>query len=390
MAPVVADMVARSTYLKQELLEFARRPRYAKALRAAIGGAGGTSTGGGDLIAHLDAFVLEHRLPDGRTLVDHFVAAHPDLPEADCAMLLGWRDVVEGLFEVDRRDGDAILLINLIDELVYRVHSNAGTGVFTRMPPGSFVLTRLVPVGDEWLFSGGQSLYPSSARPQIARVAAELAMERPALVFRNPEKLKRGWEIQRNYHEWFVEFFGADLVILPGAQIAERMRGYWRYCARRVGEKAGPKAGASPGFELPLPPGLTERATVGVISDEVDGLNFCADFGVVAEAFADPEIVIRQPQPYRRTVQHYLRDDSISALPFLRLAAQDEAKASRLFQLVLKRPSFSWQADGEALMRRRKPASFDRPALPSIIPISPIIEEHHRADQSDRPDRSDR
>ena len=69
-------------------------------------------------------------------------------------MVLGWRDVVQGPFEVQRRDGPALVVVNLVDELSYRVRSNMGPAVFRRMPPRSFLIARLVPVGDEWMLSG--------------------------------------------------------------------------------------------------------------------------------------------------------------------------------------------------------------------------------------------
>ncbi|MGH8906683.1 MAG: hypothetical protein ACRD0K_09240 [Egibacteraceae bacterium] len=370
MATVVADMLMRSGDLKKALVEFGRRPRFAKALRGARSGAGDEE----GPINRFDSFILQHRLADGRTVVDHFVAAHPDLPEPDRQMLLGWRDVVEGLFEVQRRHGDALLLANLLDELTYRVHSNVGTAVFAQMPRRSFLLARLVPIGQEWLFSGTQRMLPSSARREVARVAAESCLQHPALVFRNPEKLRRAWELQRQDRAYFIEFFGADLIILLGTEAAERIRAYWEHRARRITD-----GGQAYAPEPHLPPALTESRSVGVIYDEVEGLNFYANFALVAEAFADPEIVTRRPHRHRRAVASYLKDDSVSPLPFQRLAAQDPAKASRLFQLVLKRPAFSWDADGETLLRRRKRAFFDRPTLPSLTPTSAIAMEHYHS-----------
>lgn len=80
--------------------------RFAKALRSAIRKAGdGPIDDEGERINALDFFVLQHRLADGHTVVDHFVAAYPNLPEQDREMLLGWRDVVEGLFEVQQLTG---------------------------------------------------------------------------------------------------------------------------------------------------------------------------------------------------------------------------------------------------------------------------------------------
>jgi hypothetical protein len=58
-----------------------------------------------ELIAALDYFVLQHELRNGKTVVERFVASRPDLPEHERELLLGWCDVVEGIFEVHGRDG---------------------------------------------------------------------------------------------------------------------------------------------------------------------------------------------------------------------------------------------------------------------------------------------
>jgi len=64
----------------------------------------------GDAISAIDRFALQYRLPDGQTVVDRFVASRPDLTAADREMLLGWRDPVEGIFEIRGQDGDAMEL----------------------------------------------------------------------------------------------------------------------------------------------------------------------------------------------------------------------------------------------------------------------------------------
>jgi hypothetical protein len=73
-----------------------------------------------------DCFVLEHKLANGRTVVEQFVAANPRLSETELEMLLGWQDVVQGPFDVLRRDGPALVVQGLVDELTYRVRSNMG------------------------------------------------------------------------------------------------------------------------------------------------------------------------------------------------------------------------------------------------------------------------
>jgi hypothetical protein len=91
-----------------------------------------------------------------------------------------------------------------------------------------------------------------------------------------------------------------------------------------------------------------------MIYGEVEGLTYLARFGLFAEAFDEPDRV--RHEPYREVVRSYLRDRSVSPLPFRRLAAADPAKASRVFQLLLRRPGFSWESDGEVLLRQHKAA----------------------------------
>jgi hypothetical protein len=49
-----------------------------------------------------------------------------------------------------------------------------------------------------------------------------------------------------------------------------------------------------------------------------------------------------------------------------------------VFRRVLRRPGFSWQRDGEALLRQYKASWFERPVLPSVTPISQALSDHHR------------
>ena len=38
-------------------------------------------------------------------------------------MLRGWRNPVEGIFEIRRKDRDSLVLLNLLDDLEYRTYS---------------------------------------------------------------------------------------------------------------------------------------------------------------------------------------------------------------------------------------------------------------------------
>jgi hypothetical protein len=389
------DLVERSGDLKRELVDYAMQRRFDRAASAALERrfGGNPVIDEADLTDFVDWFILQERLPDGRTVVERFVADHPKLPEEERAMLLGWRDVVEGIFEVKARDGEALIVVNLVDELTYRVRSNMGPAVFNKMPPRSFLTGRLVPIGDEWLLSGVSNLLPRASRTEVYRMTVELAMQFPSLVFRNPEKLEQAWRLQREQRQLFIDFFGTDLVVLPGHELAARMQAYTDYAMLEARDAEGKSAAdrarevygvEPPPLDVQLPPDLLAADTVGLIYDEIEGLGFYPDFGLFEETFADPALAAERE--HRDAVLGYLHEPSISPLPFHRLAERDPARASQVFQRVLKKSRFSWERDGEALLRKHKASFYEKPVLPSVMPVSEHLSRAQMtAPESDRP-----
>ncbi len=356
------------------MIEFSRKPWYEQAFREVASAHLGEERviGEGKLIDILDRLVLQHRLRNGQTIVEQFVASRSDLPAPERDMLLGWRDVVEGIFEVVRRDGDVLIVTNLVDELTYRVRSNMGGEVFRVLRPRSYMVARFVPMGSEWLVSGVIHPIARSGRKVAYAVAAELAMTCPEMLFRNPSLLERGWELQRSDRERFVRFFGTDMVLMPGTELAERMRQYAAFSRREVLAQLAAQKSASlanrPLVEIDFPPDLVKSGTVAVIYDETEGLAFFGGFGEFERAFTEPTLL--DQRRYRQRVLDYLDDDSVSPLPFRRMADRDPTRASEVLRRVLGRKSFDWQRDGEKLMRQRKRSFFDRAPLPRILPIS--------------------
>jgi len=366
----------RAGELKRQLMEFAQQPRYGQAFNDLLASerAEAEMVDGESLMILWDYFLLEHQLRNGRRVVEQFVDARRDLSELERATLLGWREVVQGPFEVQKRAGPALEVVNLVDELTYRVRSNVGPSVFRQMPRRSFLITRLVPVGDEWMLSGPTRVLRPADRDVAYRLALDLSLRIPEAVYRNPEKLAAAWEIQRTDRARFVRFFGSDLVVLPGDQVSDRMDAYLAFCSDEVSRAATPpvRPGGRSARRLPeLPPDLTEAETVGLIYDEVEGLCFFAEFGVVEAAFADPDLL--RLRHYRAHVLSYLRDDSVQPLVLRRLAERDPHRAGVLFRRLLKRPRFDWSSDGEDLLREFKAEHFDRPPRPRVSPVSASV-----------------
>ena len=152
------------------------------------------------------------------------------------------------------------------------------------------------------------------------------------------------------------------------------MNGFLTWYTCRVLEEADSAASsldadvAARAPEFSVPGDLASAPTVALAYDETEGLMFLANFVLVREAFEDPGLAA--DREHRQAVLGYLEADSISALPFRRLAGADTARASQLLQHLLQKPSFSWERDGEALLRKHKPWCFGAEPQPPVTPLS--------------------
>jgi hypothetical protein len=104
-----------------------------------------------------------------------------------------------------------------------------------------------------------------------------------------------------------------------------------------------------------------------MVSHPREGLVFCPDFARLLAAFEDP--ALGRDGAHREIVLGYLESDTIPPDVIEAVAALDPSRASQLIAAVLERPSFDWDRDGDALLRRNKPSFFERPRLPSILPL---------------------
>jgi len=381
--PALGSLIERSAELKRALVDFALSPRFERHLERTMLEAAGPyqELTEDEAIEVIDRFALQHRLPNGKTVLDQFLASWPDLTAADREMLRGWRDPVEGIFEVRRRDRDSVVLLNLLDDLEYRAYSNMGPAAFRPLPRHGFVHARLVPVGPvlgAWLVSGSMRAFRKSDAAQIAQVALELATAQPELVYRNPEKIEQAWTQMRADRAAFVEFFGYDELVLPPAEATERLDAYYRHRqeAALVRQPARRRLLNLPGVDVPafeLPPELTDAETVGIIYDDTDGLNFYSEYGMLRDLFADPALAA--DKRYADVLRGYLRSETVAPLPFRRLAAAYPDTVDAVFRKVLRKPNFTWADHGEALMRRRKPWYYEHEPRPGISVLGTRLSE---------------
>ena len=368
----IEELVRRSATLKREVLDYAQKPRFDRAFRQEIRARFGRVVvveDEAELTNFFDWFIQQHRLHDGRTVIDLYVEAHPELPDAEREFLLGWRGVREGVFEVTGRDGPVLHTVNLLDELPYRIRTNTDEPIFDRMPPGSYLGSRVVAVHDDWLISGTTALYPARDQPAAYQAAIRLATEQPALVYHNPDRLTRAWDLQRKQHASFVAHFGTDEITLDVDQVDKAMQGFW--------DTYSGQPGIAPPTDLSW---LDHGAeTVGVIYDPQTGLGMYADYALAQQAFADPDLMRRRR--HKETIKAYLDDDSVDPIPLQRLAARHPDNADRVLRAVTGKPAVSWQPHGEQLLRKNKADWYARSHLPALTVFSDRLATHVRASQ---------
>lgn len=361
------DLVERAGHLKPMLVDFALSPRFDRELSAVVAESfpTGVVTDESKFSMVLDHFALQHRLPSGTTVVEAFAAAHPELTDAERDMLLGWQDVIEGVFDIAGKDGDAIVLVNFLDELTYRARSNLGRRPFEPLKKGMILVGRLVRAGEDWMVSGQPSVFPASARDEMLAAVAELAMRSPEAVFRNPAKLAEARRMLVQHHEAFAGLFGADLIVVAGAEVPGKVEAFHRHLAQQARPGAEPPELAS----LDFPDDVLAADSVAIHFAAGEGLSFYPWYHLLEELFSTPALISR-PR-YRDTLSGFLRDPDTSPEPLRRLAARDPAKASTVFTKLLKRKrGFSWETDGEQLLRKHKLSYFDGTRLPRTVPLS--------------------
>jgi len=366
------DLVERAGQLKPMLRDFAISPQFDREFSAVLEEhfPGRLVTDESLFSMVLDHFLVQHKLASGTTVVEEFVAAHPELSDAERDMLLGWRDVVEGTFEITGKEREAVVLFNLVDELTYRARSNLGPKSFKPLKNGMILVARLVRAGDDWMVSGNPSALPASARNSMLPAVAEYAMSSPEAVFRNPAKLAEARRLMAEHRATFVEMFGGDLVVVPGKEVPSKVAAFHR----RLAEKARPDREPPEPKPMDFPDHLLAADSVAIHFVEGEGLSFYPDYRLLEELFSNPALISRRP--YCETLSGFLRDPDSSPEPLRRLAARDPAKTSTVFARLLKRKrGFSWNTDSEELLRRSKPSFFDGPRLPRTVPLSGLLSD---------------
>jgi hypothetical protein len=315
----------------------------------------------------------------GLAAAERFTGTQRGLSRADRDLVLDWvGNNVRGVFEVRavaRRDsaGEAVIALNLVDDLDYRVYGLGAAPGNAAPEQGGFFAGTLLPLAEDdsaWLAAGDEIGYPRADARQVARLAIDLATREPSLVFRNQEKAEQGWAYMRRDREEFVAFFGGDELVLPTPEAEGRLNAYYKMrrdsaLAARGRHRAVSDTGET---TFVMPEGFFEFDTVGVIYDELDGFVVVPEYGMLRDLFADPSLAA--DPLHANVLRAYLREDTIPPLPLRRMAAEFPDNADAVFRRVLGNRAFTWSRNGIGLLKKRKPGYYDAEPTPGVAVLS--------------------
>jgi len=331
-----------------------------------------------------DQFVLETRLPDGRTIVEAFVSERSDLSDQEREMVLGWQEVVEGIFQVDRRLSDGLTLYNLLNDLLYEVKPNME---INRLPfgVGNFIYARLIPVDERvYMFSGAVVGIPGEQRA-VVELVQDLLMSNPVLGYQgNPAKIEQGFAILKGHYRAFVEYFSGDEVITSGRTLPKLYNEFMQLIS---GEGGGLP------LQLDLPQELVETDDVGFLCDEAEGIFFLQGYGEFKQVFEDPSFDKRGKLAAAQAdvVRQYLEADTISTASLRRMVSSFPDHAQEVFRAALGRPHFDLERDFDDLMMEFKPEHVKAREYPSVALMGERLAElrGEEEDQGKKTGRND-
>ena len=367
------ELVRMSLNLKRQIVDYYKKdrdiPKYKSIIEKKFAN---PSDGLLDEVDGIDWFIHNYRFRNGDTFIDRFIRSHEALSKLEIEILNGWKDSVYSWFQVKSVDKETITLLSLLDGQEYITTSNLGTRAIKQFKVSHFVLTRLVPMHNIYLLSGHVRALPPDAKEYVESRVSEALKSNMKLTFGgNKNKIAEAWKSQKERRREFISYFGRDTIIVPGNKVIEAMNDFFGYtkslALSRLPESEREKYKNIP-FNGSYPDSLSEVDTVGIIFDEVEGINLYPHFDLFIAAFSNPSNLAKEE--YREAVLGYLWSDTISPLPFKRMVEMYPENAGEVYKTLFKKDKWDNHKDFDNLMRKYKGRFLSAKERPCIIPVA--------------------
>jgi hypothetical protein len=302
----------------------------------------------------LDWFLFDWFNEEGEGAIDHYIGAEPGLDEADREVLLDWLDSINSVFEIRSVVKHSVKLAELDSRDVYTVKIHLE---HTPFKTGQFVIARLLPLGDDLIFSGLQFVMPDRES-----ALAWLEMRRAFDAFDSPEAVEKA---QREQVAAFCELFGCDELTVPSGKLNSTLERFQRYL---LTERRDPETGMTTaerfrkelGQDLlvpdlpPLPQPVAGAGEVTILCDDFDGIVLLPDFTTFKRVFETDEPERRVPQ-WKDLVWTYIKNPDIPIVAFERVAEQFPLRVEKVLRSLIGDKDFSLEHLYAVLLHYKQP-----------------------------------
>jgi hypothetical protein len=351
--------LARAEQLKQELLEFATsgplKDEYESQYKLLFELS--TDVDERDSETMRDWFLYDWFNANGEGVIEQFLDARDDLSTDDQDILSEWTDSLNSVFEIRSLNKNSLQLTELDsgDEVNVLTLMSLKETPFKR---GQFIAARLLPLADQFIFSGLQFILPDR---ESAMEALEVRRALDALD--SPEAFENA---QREQCSAFCELFGCDEMTVPSKELNATLQKFQRYI---FGERRDPESGRTAaerfqeefGRELrlpempPLPDVLNEAGDVTILCDEFDGIVLLPDYERFRRIFESPNPDKAVPG-WQELIWRYIKDPDIPIVAFERVAEQNPKNVEAVIRRLTDKREFSLEHLYALLIHYKQPA----------------------------------
>lgn len=302
----------------------------------------------------LDWFLFDWFDEGGDGVIDYYLDTHQDVDEPDGEMLLDWLDSINSVFEI-RSIGKFLVQLQELDSGdAYTVKTSIERAPFKR---GQFLIARLLPLGDELIFSGLQFVMPDRES-----ALAWLEMRRAFDAFDSPEAVERA---RREQVSAFCDLFGCDELTVPSGKLNATLERFQRYL---LTERRDPETGMTPaerfqkelGQQLtvpdlpPLPEPLVGAGEVTILCDDFEGIVLLPDFTRFKRVFETDE-PDRHAADWKDLVWTYIKNPDIPIVAFERVAEMFPLRVEKVLRTLIGDKDFSLEHLYAVLLHYKQP-----------------------------------
>lgn len=302
----------------------------------------------------LDWFLFDWYDEDGDSVIVRYLDREPGLAEAEREILIDWQDSINSVFEVGTAGKGSVELRDLESGDVYTVRTRSQDSPFKR---GQFIIARLLPLGNNLIFSGLQFLMPDKES-----ALAWLEMRRAFDDFDTPEAIEKA---RREQVAAFCDLFGCDELTVSSGNLSSTLQRFERYL---LTERRDPDTGLTPaerfkkelGQELTMPdlPALpapfASAGEITILCDDFDGIVLLPDYTRFKRVF-ETEEPDRHVPDWKELVWSYVKDPDIPTVAFERVAEQAPQRVEKVLRSLIGDKDFSIEHLYAVLLHYKQP-----------------------------------